>query len=177
MTSGQHSFAQDIQTLFESGSLGELTDRQLLERFTIHEAETSELAFAVLLKRHGPMVLRTCTAILRDRHAAEDATQATFLLDSTRTGARGRSRRGICHSANQLVPITYNIGGGNDPGSHAALLGAAGSRRDGLCDRLDGGSDESQVLEQVQTDYGLGAHWCLKTSIKEGQDPDRKMTR
>ncbi len=80
MTAGQHSFAQDIQTLFESGSLGELTDRQLLERFTIHEAETSELAFAVLLKRHGPMVLRTCTAILRDRHEAEDAAQATFLV-------------------------------------------------------------------------------------------------
>ncbi len=80
MTAGQHSFAQDIQTLFESGSLGELTDRQLLERFTIHEAETSELAFAVLLKQHGPMVLRTCTAILRDRHEAEDAAQATFLV-------------------------------------------------------------------------------------------------
>jgi RNA polymerase sigma-70 factor (ECF subfamily) len=80
MTAGPHSFAQDVQTLFESGSLGELTDRQLLERFTMPEAETSELAFAVLLKRHGPMVLRTCTAILRDRHEAEDAAQATFLV-------------------------------------------------------------------------------------------------
>ncbi len=80
MPAGQHSFAQDIQTLFESGSLGELTDRQLLERFTTREAESAELAFAVLLKRHGPMVLRTCMAILHDRHEAEDATQATFLL-------------------------------------------------------------------------------------------------
>jgi len=80
MTAGQDSFAQDIQTLFESGSLGALTDRQLLERFTLHETETAELAFAVLLKRHGPIVLRTCTAILHDRHEAEDATQATFLV-------------------------------------------------------------------------------------------------
>lgn len=80
MTTHQGSFAQSIQTLFESGSLGELTDRQLLERFAIESTETAELAFAVLLQRHGPMVLRTCTAILRDQHEAEDATQATFLV-------------------------------------------------------------------------------------------------
>jgi len=80
MTAGQHSFAEHIQSLFESGSLGALTDRQLLELFTTPDSETAELAFAVLLKRHGPMVLRTCTAILHDRHEAEDATQATFLV-------------------------------------------------------------------------------------------------
>jgi RNA polymerase sigma factor (sigma-70 family) len=80
MTAKQRSFAQPIQTLFDSGSLGELTDSDLLARFASADANTGELAFAVLLKRHGPMVLRTCAAILRDRHEAEDATQATFLV-------------------------------------------------------------------------------------------------
>jgi RNA polymerase sigma factor (sigma-70 family) len=80
MMAGQRSFAQNIQTLFDTGSVGELTDRQLLEQFTRHGADMSEFAFEVLLKRHGPMVLRTCTAILGDRHEAEDATQATFLV-------------------------------------------------------------------------------------------------
>ena len=40
----------------------------------------AELSFAALIKRHGPMVFRTSQAILRDRHDAEDAFQATFLV-------------------------------------------------------------------------------------------------
>ena len=41
---------------------------------------TSELAFATLVERHGPMVLRVCRAILRHEHETEDAFQATFLV-------------------------------------------------------------------------------------------------
>ena len=40
----------------------------------------AEAAFAYLAERHGPMVIRTCRACLRDEHAAEDAFQATFLV-------------------------------------------------------------------------------------------------
>jgi len=54
-----------------------LSDSQLLERFT---KQHDEGAFAVLVERHGPMVLRACRRVLRDRHAAEDAFQATFLV-------------------------------------------------------------------------------------------------
>ena len=60
--------------------MGELTDRQLLERFAGSDREMAEPCFAALIKRHGPMVLHTCQAILHDRHDAEDAFQATFLV-------------------------------------------------------------------------------------------------
>ncbi len=43
-------------------------------------ASAAELAFAALVERHGPMVLRVCRGILRDEHAAMDAFQATFLV-------------------------------------------------------------------------------------------------
>jgi len=41
----------------------------------------AELCFAVLIKRHGPMVFRTCQAILHDGHDAEDAFQAKFVRE------------------------------------------------------------------------------------------------
>jgi RNA polymerase sigma factor (sigma-70 family) len=74
------SVLQEIQTIFASGTVGDLTDRQLLERFAGGDRETAELCFGALIKRHGPMVFRTCRAILHDRHDAEDAFQATFLV-------------------------------------------------------------------------------------------------
>ena len=69
-----------LQTLFDVGTIGELTDGQLLERFAVRDGEAAEMAFAALVDRHGPMVLRTCRSVLRDPHAAEDAFQATFLV-------------------------------------------------------------------------------------------------
>ena len=59
---------------------GGLTDEQLLARFVDSEGDTGELAFAELVARHGPMVLRVCRMILRNAHDAEDAFQATFLV-------------------------------------------------------------------------------------------------
>ena len=51
------------------------TDRQLLERFV---AKADELAFAKLVKRHGPLVLGVCRQILREEHDAEDVFQEVF---------------------------------------------------------------------------------------------------
>jgi RNA polymerase sigma factor (sigma-70 family) len=69
-----------IRALFNVGTMGGLTDGQLLERFTVCDREAAELAFAALVERHGPMVLRVCQSVLRERHDAEDAFQATFLV-------------------------------------------------------------------------------------------------
>jgi RNA polymerase sigma factor (sigma-70 family) len=73
--------------LFESGAVGGLTDRQLLERFLTRDGETAERAFAVLVERHGPMVWRVCRRTLRDDHDAQDAFQATFLVLVCKAGS------------------------------------------------------------------------------------------
>ncbi len=71
---------RQLQTLFDQGSIGDLTDGQLLERFTTGGHESGELAFAALVERHGPMVLRVCRNALIDPNDAQDAFQATFLI-------------------------------------------------------------------------------------------------
>ena len=77
---GYGSALRRVQTLFNIGAMGGLTDGQLLDRFTSGHDEAAELAFAALVERHGPMVLRVCQSVLRQRHDAEDAFQATFLI-------------------------------------------------------------------------------------------------
>jgi RNA polymerase sigma factor (sigma-70 family) len=60
-----------------------------MERFLERRDEIAELAFAVLVERHGAMVLGVCRRILGDPHDAEDAFQATFLV----LARKGRSVR------------------------------------------------------------------------------------
>jgi RNA polymerase sigma factor (sigma-70 family) len=69
-----------LHTLFTDGTLGSLSDAQLVERFGAGGNEAAESAFAALVQRHGPMVLRVCRDVLSDEHEAEDTFQATFLL-------------------------------------------------------------------------------------------------
>jgi RNA polymerase sigma factor (sigma-70 family) len=68
----------------------EAADAHLLERFVSHRDEE---AFAVLVRRHGPMVLNVCLRILHDLHDAEDAFQATFLVLARKAGAIRRRER------------------------------------------------------------------------------------
>jgi RNA polymerase sigma factor (sigma-70 family) len=53
------------------------SDGQLLAAYV---ADRDEAAFDALVRRHGPMVLALARRMLRDRHAAEDVFQATFLV-------------------------------------------------------------------------------------------------
>jgi len=69
-----------LRVAFDLGAIRELTDGQLLERFATDRGEGAELAFAALVERHGPMVLRVCRGVLGDAHDAQDAFQATFLV-------------------------------------------------------------------------------------------------
>ncbi len=71
---------RQLQTLFSIGVTRNLTDGQLLERFAGETGESAQAAFAVLVERHGPMVLRVCRSVLDDPHDAEDVFQATFLI-------------------------------------------------------------------------------------------------
>ena len=68
MTVSQSTAAQRfLRVLFEAGAAGGLTDAELLERFLARDPGTAELAFAVLVERHGPLVQRVCRGVLRDR--------------------------------------------------------------------------------------------------------------
>ena len=70
---------RQIRTLFNVG--GPRADRRPAPGAVRHRrGEAAELAFAVLVERHGPMVLRVCRGVLGDSHDAEDAFQATFLV-------------------------------------------------------------------------------------------------
>jgi RNA polymerase sigma factor (sigma-70 family) len=53
------------------------SDAELLERFI---ADRDEIAFEVLVRRHGPMVFAVCQRVLHHTQDAEDAFQATFLV-------------------------------------------------------------------------------------------------
>ena len=68
---------QHLRQLSADGEHQERTDRELLQRFA---TQHDQAAFAVLLRRHGPMVLRVCQGVLAQTPDAEDAFQATFLV-------------------------------------------------------------------------------------------------
>jgi RNA polymerase sigma factor (sigma-70 family) len=103
MATGQLAIVvQHIHTFAGSTAFEDSTDGQLLERFL---ADGEEAAFASLVRRHGPMVLGVCRRVLRDRHAAEDAFQATFLVLLRR--ARFLDRRGSV--ASWLYTVAYHV--------------------------------------------------------------------
>ena len=81
------SALRQVATLFDEGVTGAVTDGQLLERFAARCGEASEHAFAALVERHGPVVMRLCRSVLRDEHEAQDAFQATFLVLAQRGGS------------------------------------------------------------------------------------------
>jgi RNA polymerase sigma factor (sigma-70 family) len=76
----QKSVLRPLETLFSAGSVGGMTDGQLLEEFLSRRDDGAEAAFAALVALHGPMVWKVCESVLADSHCAEDAFQATFLI-------------------------------------------------------------------------------------------------
>jgi len=68
---------QHLRWLLGTQEAADLTDAQLLARFS---ASRDETAFAALLQRHGPLVLNVCRRVLGNVHDADDAFQAVFLV-------------------------------------------------------------------------------------------------
>jgi RNA polymerase sigma factor (sigma-70 family) len=125
-----------LRALFRDGSMIGWSDAELVRGYVSGPGEASDSAFAVLVERHGPMVLGVCRRMLRDEHAAEDAFQAVFLLLARKAGSvnvddslgrwlHGVTRRVAARAravANREVPAsTASHDQSPDPASEAAL--------------------------------------------------------
>jgi RNA polymerase sigma factor (sigma-70 family) len=94
---------REIGTLFAVGTIGGLSDGQLIERFLSGPRDEAEAAFAALVDRHGAMVMGVCRRLLSDSNDADDAFQATFLVLVRR--AHSIARRDLL--ANWLYGVAY----------------------------------------------------------------------
>ncbi len=93
MNGGRIEAGRQLERVFRVGTVGGLSDAELLERFAAVDDDSAGAAFEAIVERHGPMVLRVCRMVLRDAHAAEDAFQATFLVLARRARTLGERER------------------------------------------------------------------------------------
>ncbi|HKB41727.1 MAG TPA: sigma-70 family RNA polymerase sigma factor [Gemmataceae bacterium] len=84
MTRPFSSFLRHFRRQVVLRDAGEVTDRDLLQRFA---RERDGDAFAALVQRYGPLVLGVCCRVLRQEQDAEDAFQATFLVLARKAGS------------------------------------------------------------------------------------------
>src|SRR6202790_3914478 len=92
----------NLRRVIRPNPVGRVSDTQLLERFL---SRRDELAFEMLVWRHGSMVLNVCRRVLRDAHDAEDAFQATFLIFVRKLGSIGK-REAV---AGWLYKVAYRV--------------------------------------------------------------------
>jgi RNA polymerase sigma factor (sigma-70 family) len=77
-------FLRHLALSEEVSRLGTASDHDLLAAY---EPGRGQAAFAELMRRYGPMVLRTCRRVLGQETDAEDAFQATFVLLARKAGS------------------------------------------------------------------------------------------
>src|SRR5262249_40293838 len=91
---------QFLRRAVENRQARELPDQDLLQRFIDRH---DEAAFLAILRRHGPMVLGVCRALLPNEADAEDAFQATFLVFARKP----RSIRKVTSLGSWLHGVAY----------------------------------------------------------------------
>jgi RNA polymerase sigma factor (sigma-70 family) len=98
-----------LRRLVDQLPIADAPDGELLRRFVQNK---DELAFAEILRRHGPLVLGVCRRVLGDVHAAEDAFQAAFVQLARRApGIRcEESLAGWLHTVARRVSLVARRG-------------------------------------------------------------------
>jgi RNA polymerase sigma factor (sigma-70 family) len=148
---------KQIGVLFRSGTATGLSDGSLLERFRNGPAEEAEAAFAVLVERHGRMVLHVCRRILGDRHDAEDASQAVFLV----LARQARSIRRTDSVASWLYGVAARVA------ARARLDAARRRLRERRC------AEVSMAIQQVNHADRDGAEVWPELYLELGRLPER----
>ena len=128
--------------LLEVGAIGALTDRELLELFLARTGEEAELAFSVLVGRHGGTVLRTCQTVLGNKEDSLDAFQATFLI-------LARKARGIW-VGDSLAPWLNRVA------RHTALRAKRSAAR-----RLSAEREASRMARSLSGDRDRAEFWSV----------------
>jgi hypothetical protein len=108
-------FLRHLALSDEVSRLATASDRDLLSTY---EAQGGQAAFTALVRRHGPMVLRTCRRVLGPGPEAEDAFQATFVLLARKAAARSSSRRTMARTGSprsRSRPVTVHPTAPNGP--------------------------------------------------------------
>jgi RNA polymerase sigma factor (sigma-70 family) len=98
-------FLRHLALSKEVSRLGMVSDHDLLAAYG--SDELGQAAFTELVRRHGPMVLRTCRRLLGHSPDAEDAFQATFVLLSRKAGQLCREAAGRSSLGGWLHRVAY----------------------------------------------------------------------
>jgi RNA polymerase sigma factor (sigma-70 family) len=101
MTATSANLLRHVQHLVANHAHDQLTDHQLLQRFT---DQRDEALFSLLVRRHGPMVLGLCRRLLGHEQDAEDAFQAAFLILAKKAGSIRQADVG-----GFLYRVTYHL--------------------------------------------------------------------
>ncbi len=167
-----------IGGLFEGGAIGGLGDGELLDRFRLREGGAAESAFAALVERHGPMVLRVARSVVRDGHDAEDAFQATFLVLARKAGSlRAEGSLGPwLHGVALRVAARVRSAAGRRRekerrAAEAAPTSAVDPLGDGDGDGLGATLDEE--IDRLPDRYRAAVVLCLVEGLTQEQAADR----
>jgi RNA polymerase sigma factor (sigma-70 family) len=79
--------SNQLNILSGVGTVGGLSDGELVRRFLGHSDGEARAAFTALVQRHGPMVLSVSRQILKSSPDVHDAFQATFLVLLRKAGS------------------------------------------------------------------------------------------
>jgi RNA polymerase sigma factor (sigma-70 family) len=97
-----HLALRHLRTLCATQQISTLPDHELVRRYA---TERDEMAFAVLVRRHGRMVQSVCQTVLHHQQDAEAAFQATFLV----LAAKADSIRKHASVSSWLHGVAYRV--------------------------------------------------------------------